>query len=188
MQDILDHPFRPPGRRFLLPSLISHPFHRGSGLATILADFTSENVSCSVSEVAYRQGLGNCSWSSCREGCTRDVYTCFQVSVTYRDLQGAPAEGFLFVNARGCGYPPKVKCDSFYEQYEYLHRKEQTFDCYYSQRNRSIVVTEVDLPGQVLSLSLSICVPLFILFLSCVALALIQKFIRFKEDSLFVEG
>ncbi|CAB4055993.1 unnamed protein product [Lepeophtheirus salmonis] len=79
------------------------PFIVDPALATILADFTTQNVSCVVTELAFRQGQGNCSWSSCREGCTRDVYTCFQIHVNYTDLSAQLQSGHLFVNARGCG-------------------------------------------------------------------------------------
>ena len=30
-----------------------------------------------------RYGRSNCSWASCREGCTAQIYKCHQVRVTY---------------------------------------------------------------------------------------------------------
>ena len=32
-------------------------------------------------------GLSNCSWSSCREGCTRDIFSCHHILVEYTFLQ-----------------------------------------------------------------------------------------------------
>ena len=32
-------------------------------------------------EINY--GLANCSWSSCREGCTAEFFKCHQIRVTY---------------------------------------------------------------------------------------------------------
>ena len=30
-----------------------------------------------------RHGKSNCNWSSCKEGCTADMYVCYQVRVVY---------------------------------------------------------------------------------------------------------
>ena len=34
---------------------------------------------------ALKQGKSMCKWSSCREGCTSDMYQCYQVRVQYID-------------------------------------------------------------------------------------------------------
>ena len=31
---------------------------------------------------AYLIGISNCTWSSCRHGCTAEVYKCWQVQVS----------------------------------------------------------------------------------------------------------
>ena len=35
-----------------------------------------------------RYGLTNCSWSSCREGCTAEFFKCHQIRVTYTPKRG----------------------------------------------------------------------------------------------------
>ena len=73
--------------------------------------------------------------TSCRVGCTRDVYKCWQVQVRYDFIEGsepyappwnsvsrlelkkdpAPRSGGLaklYPNVKGCGYPPDLGRDS----------------------------------------------------------------------------
>ena len=38
---------------------------------------------CSTTRGRYRQGKQNCDWTSCREGCTHEVYNCWQIEVEY---------------------------------------------------------------------------------------------------------
>lgn len=56
------------------------PFVVEPAIATILADFESEPVVCAVTEHVYTEGLRNCSWASCREGCTTAHTRCYQVN------------------------------------------------------------------------------------------------------------
>ena len=75
-------------------------------------------------------GASRCSWSSCREGCTRDLWECRHVYVEYtphtrdaappapvadtetreheRPRPSSPSSrvAVLQINIRGCGYPP----------------------------------------------------------------------------------
>lgn len=37
-----------------------------------------------VSIKLIRSGASNCSWTSCREGCTRELYDCTQIRVNYK--------------------------------------------------------------------------------------------------------
>ena len=77
-------------------------------------------------------GISNCSWTSCRHGCTADVYKCWQVLVNYTlvplsapipppwgalnslAMTTTPAQTHppsrLYPNVRGCGYPPQLQC------------------------------------------------------------------------------
>ena len=32
---------------------------------------------------AFIAGRSNCEWSSCEEGCTKTIYTCWQIEVAY---------------------------------------------------------------------------------------------------------
>lgn len=81
----------------------------------------------------YSQGKQHCAWTSCREGCTHEVYTCWQLEVStagndeemmmisnfeveyniYNENQTVKDTrlGKLFPNVKGCGYPPIVECD-----------------------------------------------------------------------------
>ena len=57
---------------------ISKKFHN-------LCRFVDRAVTCKVTNVSVRQGKSQCLWSSCREGCTSDMYQCYQVRVQYID-------------------------------------------------------------------------------------------------------
>lgn len=46
------------------------PFVVDPAISTIVADFDHVPVTCIVVEHTYAEGLRNCTWSSCREGCT----------------------------------------------------------------------------------------------------------------------
>ena len=63
------------------------PFIVDPALATIMSDFSSTPVDCAVVRSGYVLGASNCSWSSCREGCTRDIFDCHQVIIEYSPLQ-----------------------------------------------------------------------------------------------------
>ena len=85
---------------------------------------------------AYLIGISNCSWSSCRHGCTAEVYKCWQVEVNFTLMakshpipppwgsltslslarvgaatpSSSPQLAKLYPNVRGCGYPPQLQC------------------------------------------------------------------------------
>ena len=59
------------------------PFVLDPAISTLTHDFTDDPVTCKVTNVSVLAGKSNCSWSSCREGCTADMYHCFQVRVVY---------------------------------------------------------------------------------------------------------
>ena len=80
-------------------------------------------------------GASKCSWSSCREGCTTDLYECNHVYVEYSPLSedremvvstntsssshlpppssSSNLVAVLFVNIRACGYPPTTVCQNW---------------------------------------------------------------------------
>ena len=84
-------------------------------------------------EIFVAAGASKCSWSSCREGCTTDLYECNHVYVEYSPLSEdremistnrssshlpPPTESsnqvaVLFVNIRACGYPPSTVCQNW---------------------------------------------------------------------------
>ena len=95
------------------------PFQIDPAISAILADFHPEHSLCSVVSAEVFVGISSCAWSSCSEGCTRDLYKCFQIRVNYTTNTASQQQqqilsGFLFVNVRGCGYPPEVSCETFY--------------------------------------------------------------------------
>ena len=61
------------------------------------------------------KGKNKCDWSSCREGCTKEIFTCWKIKVNYLrndssdsdQIRGQHVEGNLFPNVYGCGYPPR---------------------------------------------------------------------------------
>jgi hypothetical protein len=63
---------------FLVPFVIEPAFQ------TIFMEFSENRAHCFTEEAIIRAGTKNCSWTSCREGCTRDVYQCTQIYVNYK--------------------------------------------------------------------------------------------------------
>lgn len=65
------------GFMFLVPFIIEPAY------TTIKMDFDEEPAHCITASTESKRGLSNCSWTSCREGCTREVYECTQITVNY---------------------------------------------------------------------------------------------------------
>ena len=42
---------------------------------------------CTTKNQAFLIGISNCSWTSCRLGCTREVYKCWQIQVSVKLFQ-----------------------------------------------------------------------------------------------------
>lgn len=63
---------------FLVPFVIDPAF------TTIYMEFDEEPAHCVTAKTDRRLGASNCSWTSCREGCTKDIYDCTQIFVNYR--------------------------------------------------------------------------------------------------------
>ena len=53
---------------------------------------------------------------------------------------GMPAR--LYPNVRGCGYPPELNCEEFYQTFL---RNESDFSCWVSTTDTSVAITELDL-------------------------------------------
>lgn len=66
------------GFLFLVPFVIEPAF------TTIFMEFDETPATCVTAEVQLYRGVSNCSWTSCREGCTREVYECTQIRVNYK--------------------------------------------------------------------------------------------------------
>lgn len=63
---------------FLVPFVIDPAF------TTIFMEFDETPALCVTMYTERRQGVSNCSWSSCREGCTKEIYDCTQIRVKYK--------------------------------------------------------------------------------------------------------
>lgn len=63
---------------FLVPFVIEPAF------TTIFMEFDENPAECVTAEVEHFRGASNCSWTSCREGCTKEVYECTQIRVNYK--------------------------------------------------------------------------------------------------------
>ncbi|XP_014488575.1 PREDICTED: protein tipE isoform X1 [Dinoponera quadriceps] len=71
---------------FLVPFVIDPAF------TTIFMQFDTRPAECVTIDVESRRGTSNCSWTSCREGCTKELYDCTQIRVNYK-LPGNVSEG-----------------------------------------------------------------------------------------------
>ena len=60
-------------------------------LLTLILRF--RQARCVTRNHAFLIGISNCSWTSCRLGCTREVYKCWQIQVRFRDF-------FFYINLR----------------------------------------------------------------------------------------
>ncbi|KAL5241617.1 hypothetical protein ACI65C_009027 [Semiaphis heraclei] len=141
------------------------PLYVDPAVSTLLADFVPEPVQCTTVRREQLAGLYNCTWSSCREGCTSDVYNCSHIYVAYRTSAGGVSgvgggggggglqvasgrggdvivtEAVLLVNIKGCGYPPAVACSNFTKAYGV---PGATFPCHYSRQNYTLAVVGYD--------------------------------------------
>jgi hypothetical protein len=63
---------------FLVPFVIEPAFK------TISLQFDENPAFCVTADTAEYKGAKNCTWTSCREGCTREFFECVQISVNYK--------------------------------------------------------------------------------------------------------
>nr|XP_023013470.1 protein tipE [Leptinotarsa decemlineata] len=119
------------------------PFVVDPAITSLMADYEPDPVTCMATQHIYAEGISNCSWSSCREGCTREATRCHQIYVNYSKLPFSQyrssivvrwdvADTRLLINTEGCGYPPSVNCSEFARQYGY-QTAGTPFPCYYSR-------------------------------------------------------
>lgn len=59
------------------------PLYVDPAIATLTWDFIENPTWCTTTRREDVVGLMNCSWSSCREGCTSDLYRCTHIYVTF---------------------------------------------------------------------------------------------------------
>lgn len=63
---------------FLVPFVIDPAF------TTIFMEFDPVAAHCTTIGVERSRGMSNCTWTSCKEGCTKDVFDCTKISVNYK--------------------------------------------------------------------------------------------------------
>lgn len=159
------------------------PFVLDPAISTILHEFVDEPVACEITSVHVRHGKSHCLWSSCREGCTADMYVCYQVRVKYttepwrndtsvsdysnwvnlerfdtnenRTVSDTP----LLVNIKGCGYPPEIDCKGFAAYYLNISERGETVPCYYSKLNQWIVLETYSFAESIGNIVASIAIP-----------------------------
>ncbi|KAF2359313.1 Na+ channel auxiliary subunit TipE, partial [Trinorchestia longiramus] len=68
---------------FLVPMTID------PALATLTFEFNPKPSICMITSFSVIEGLSNTSWCSCLEGCTSDVFRCYQIEVAYREDVGS---------------------------------------------------------------------------------------------------
>ena len=163
----------------ILIFIILIPIIVNPAISTILANFDSEPVMCTVISYTHKEGISNCSWSSCREGCTNPLVRCHQILVNYssnyfhdyqKDLEPirwAYQNAKLFINPAGCGYPPEIQCESFISKYSNRNR----FACYYSRTDPEIAVVNFNRSDSIQHLILSLTVPNCVAFFSILILS-----------------
>lgn len=71
---------------FLVPFVIEPAF------TTIFMQFDESPAFCVTVDNEHLYGAKNCSWASCREGCTKDIYECQQIRVNYKTSAQLAAE------------------------------------------------------------------------------------------------
>jgi len=170
------------------------PFVLDPAISTLTHDFVDEPVTCKVTTVDVGHGKSNCTWSSCREGCTADMYHCYQVRVIYshsKFVEGKSAASIydwvdlerydtienktmydtpLLVNIKGCGYPPEISCAKFASDYETVMEKNETFKCFYSRVNPWIVLEVYEPKEMTAKIIASVAIPNIIFLISLMVL------------------
>ena len=170
------------------------PFVLDPAISTLLHEFVDAPATCRISSVEIRHGKSNCKWTSCREGCTATMYTCYQVRVQYsrREWINGTRESDisdfveltrfddwendtktdtpLLVNIKGCGYPPDIDCKAFVAKYENISEAGLTFPCYYSKANPWIVLETYNFSDNMASVVASIVIPNVIFVASLIVL------------------
>lgn len=157
------------------------PFVVDPAISSLMADYEPEPVVCVAVQHVYAEGISNCSWASCREGCTREATRCHQIYVNYsktpfkslqstKNIQWDVTNTRFLINTEGCGYPPSVNCTQFARQYG--HDTVGTiFPCYYSRVYPEMVVSRYSWEITLKHLVLSIAIPNLLFAISIAVLS-----------------
>ncbi|XP_015594494.1 protein tipE isoform X2 [Cephus cinctus] len=114
---------------FLVPFVIDPAF------TTIFMQFDTRPAECVTIDVESRRGASNCSWTSCREGCTKELYDCTQIRVNYKlpvNTSEAEEDGTGEEGRAGGGVEGDEDAKSRYEralrEYDYAEDIDDVFD------------------------------------------------------------
>lgn len=150
---------------FLIPWVLD------PSISTLVANFDPEPVVCKTIQSDHLIGMKNCTWSSCRLGCTIDQFECDQIYVNYMHVPFAEYEGQeiddddefwvgrgipLFINIKGCGYPPGTNCSIFADIYG---PEGSVFPCYYSRADPNMVITNYEWDTEVQNIIMALLIP-----------------------------
>lgn len=175
------------------------PLYVDPAISTLVSDFTDVPTICTTTRRDDLIGLLNCTWSSCREGCTSDMYKCTHVYVRFVEIDNFTIhpnltqdmlanmtteleqsdEAILLVNIKGCGYPPSVTCKNFTDFYGV---EGVSFPCYYSRQNRSVVMTSYNRDDQVSMIVNYFVVPFIVTVISSIVLCIMHCDCRCKKE------
>lgn len=153
------------------------PFVVDPAITSLMANYDPEPVTCIATNHVYAEGISNCSWASCREGCTKEATRCHQIYVNYTKIPFSSyknqkitvwdvADSRFLINTEGCGYPPSVNCSQFAKQYGFS-TAGTPFPCYYSRVYPERVVARYSWDDTLRHLVLSLAIP-NLLFISSV--------------------
>uniref|UniRef100_A0A6A7G683 Protein tipE n=1 Tax=Hirondellea gigas TaxID=1518452 RepID=A0A6A7G683_9CRUS len=168
---------------FLVPFVIDPAF------STLFAEFIEDPILCVTTRAEFKIGMLNCTWSSCREGCTREIFKCSQIYVNYKivdpmeslsrgnftnqsriqEMEWDYKDAKLYPNVKGCGYPPEVNCTIFNRTFSTVGA---TFPCYHSNLKPEIALTDLNIEKVKLDLIYAIAIP-WSLFLGSILYLLI---------------
>ncbi|CAG0885287.1 unnamed protein product, partial [Cyprideis torosa] len=146
------------------------PFIIDPCISTIVEDYSVQPARCRTTEVNHRVGASQCSWASCRLGCTAPFTNCTQILVEYQLPQNSEllfeniaydshrvGSAALFINIKGCGYTPYTDCEEFERRYAVV---DAIFPCHPSGSNSSKVILTYDPQGNLLMLILATSIPI----------------------------
>lgn len=135
------------------------PLFADPALSALAADFDPDPAECITEHRDDRLGLENCTWASCREGCTSDAYRCMRLHVRYKPQGQTWRPAVLYVNAKGCGYPPVVDCANFTE---YYGKSGARYNCYWSRVETEVVVPHWSRREQISTVARTLAAPLLL--------------------------
>lgn len=137
-------------------------------------------------------------------GCTSDVFKCSHIYVQFVELiddfvnftypynataaelanftteiEKSPNESVLQVNIKGCGYPPKIQCKNFTEKYGY---EGAIYPCFYSQKNKTVVMTSYNRDDQVTTIIHFFIVPFIVSIIASIGLCVMHCNCKCKKE------